>query len=62
MSEYVTLSINVNARNLLKNKQFVFVVVLCMNGSKGDRNLSLRVLDNKTSSIISFGCLKTISW
>lgn len=54
MSEYVTLSINVNARNLLKNKQFVFVVVLCMNGSKGDRNLSLRVLDNKTSSILYF--------
>ena len=54
MSEYVTLSINVNARNLLKNKQFMFVVVLCMNGSKGDRNLSLRVLDNKTSSILYF--------
>lgn len=54
MSGYVTLSINVNARNLLKNKQFVFVVVLCMNGSKGDRNLSLRVLDNKTSSILYF--------
>ena len=54
MSGYVTLSINVNARNLLKNKQFVFVVVLCMNGSKGDGNLSLRVLDNKTSSILYF--------